>query len=151
MALPVEPRGTPELGRRIARLRGDLGWNQQELAERIGVSRTAVSHLEAGLSSPGERTVAILAGLFKVEPHELVAGTDYPAAKAERLPVVVCRYTEIELQLRLLAADEAHGLPLDGWADRLRDLVASAHDRREAEQVREALARLAGTSGTEHR
>ena len=40
-------------------------------------------------TTPGERTVALLAGLFKIEPHELVAGTDYPLAKAERLPVVV--------------------------------------------------------------
>ena len=58
---------------------------------RLGVSRTAVSHTEAGLSIPGERTVALLAGLFGMEPHELVAGTDYPSAKAERLPVVVAR------------------------------------------------------------
>ena len=41
------------------------------------------------MSDPGERTVALLAGVFKVEPHELVADTNYPAAKAERLPVVV--------------------------------------------------------------
>ena len=49
-------------------------------------------------------------GLFKLEPHELVEGTDYPTAKAERLPVVVCRYTEVELQLRLLELDEERGL-----------------------------------------
>jgi hypothetical protein len=45
---------------------------------------------------PGERTVALLAGLFKVEPAALVAGTAYPAAKAERLPAVVARHTEVE-------------------------------------------------------
>ena len=81
-----------------------LGWTQAELAERVGISRVAVSHLEAGISTPGERTVALLAGVFKVEPHELVAGTDYPAAKAERLPVVAARYTEVEHQLALLDA-----------------------------------------------
>ena len=76
------------LGRRIADQRGKLGLTQQELAERLAVSRTAVSHLEAGMTVPGERTVVLLAGLFKIEPHELVAGTNYPLAKAERLPVV---------------------------------------------------------------
>ena len=42
--------------------------------------------------------------MFKVEPHELVAQTDYPPAKAERLPVVAARYTEVEHQLALLDA-----------------------------------------------
>src|SRR5262245_30668168 len=82
------------LGRRIAAHRAKLGLTQQELADRLAISRVAVSHLESGLSDPGERTVTLLAGLFKVEPHELVAGTSYPSAKADRLPVVATRYTE---------------------------------------------------------
>src|SRR4051812_49532296 len=74
------------LGRRIADLRAKLGWTQQELAERLAISRVAVSHLEAGLTDPGERTVALLAGVFKVEPHELVAGPTKPLPQSERLP-----------------------------------------------------------------
>jgi hypothetical protein len=65
----------------------------------------AVSHLETDLNTPGERTVALLAGLFRMEPHELVAATSYPAAKADRLPLVVARWTEVEHQLALLARD----------------------------------------------
>ena len=99
----------PELGRRIADLRAKRAWTQADLAGRLGVSRTAVSHTEAGMSIPGERTVALLAGLFGMEPHELVAGTDYPSAKAERLPVVVARYTEVEHQLALLERDAGLG------------------------------------------
>jgi len=49
-------------------MRGSLGWTQQDLADRLAVSRVAVSHIEAGLRDPGERTVTLLAGLFKVEP-----------------------------------------------------------------------------------
>jgi transcriptional regulator with XRE-family HTH domain len=93
------------LHRRIARLRAEIGWTQQEIAERLAISRVAVSHVEAGLSIPSERTVTLLAGLFKIEPDQLVAGTSYPDAKAERLPLVACRYTEIELQLALLVRD----------------------------------------------
>jgi transcriptional regulator with XRE-family HTH domain len=133
------------LGRRIAALRGDLGWTQQDLAERLAVSRVAVSHLEAGMSVPGERTVALLAGLFKMEPHDLVAGTSYPPAKAERLPVVVTRYTEVELQLRLLERDLASGLDAaaaEDWRSRLTELLATTHDRRERECVEEALRSL---------
>jgi transcriptional regulator with XRE-family HTH domain len=98
---------TESLGRRIADHRAKRGWTQSDLAERLGVSRVAVSHLEAGMSTPGERTVALLAGLFKQEPHELVAGTNYPAAKADRLPLVVNQHTEAELQVALCEADLA--------------------------------------------
>ena len=101
------PRG-PEresLGRRIADHRGKRGWTQTDLAERLGISRVAVSHLEADMSTPGERTIALLAGLFKQEPHELVAGTTYPPAKADRLPLVANQYTEAEHQVALCDAD----------------------------------------------
>src|SRR5258708_23005679 len=93
------------LGRRIAAHRAKLGLTQQELADRLAVSRTAVSHLEAGMTVPGERTVVLLAGLFKVQPRELVAGTNYPVAKAERLPTVAARYTQIQLLVALLDND----------------------------------------------
>jgi transcriptional regulator with XRE-family HTH domain len=134
------------LGHRIAALRGDRGWTQQELAERLAISRVAVSHLEAGMSTPGERTIALLAGLFKLEPHELVEGTSYPTAKAERLPVVVCRYTEVELQLRLLELDEERGLDAPrraDWVERLRVLAKVTHDREETALLDATRRRLA--------
>jgi transcriptional regulator with XRE-family HTH domain len=130
------------LGRRVAALRTGLGWTQQELADRLAVSRVAVSHIEAGLRDPGERTVTLLAGLFKVEPWELVEGTSYPVAKAERLPAVVCRYTEVDLQLRLLEEDRSAGRSLDGWPDRLRLLLKSTYDRRERALVKDAISAL---------
>jgi transcriptional regulator with XRE-family HTH domain len=134
----------PELGRRIADLRAKRGWTQVDLASRLGVSRTAVSHAEAGLSIPGERTVALLAGLFGMEPHELVAGTDYPSAKAERLPVVVARHTEVEHQLALLERDLEWVEPLlrSEWVARLRALLADSHDPAERARLTEALRRL---------
>ena len=135
------------LGRRIAAHRAKLGLTQQELADRLAVSRVAVSHVESGLSDPGERTVTLLAGIFKVEPHELVAGTAYPTAKADRLPVVAARYTEIELQLELLDRDrtwldqvppaEAERV-LEHWRVRLRFLAAESHDAGELELVNES-------------
>lgn len=149
------PKHTDEgepLGRRIAELRAKLGWTQQELADRLAISRVAVSHLESGMSDAGERTVALLAGVFKMEPHELVAGTSYPAAKAERLPLVVARYTEVELQLELLANDlewierlspaEADQV-LERWRGVLGFLADVTHDRRERQLLGDALARVA--------
>jgi len=94
--------------------------------------------------------VALLAGVFKVEPHELVAGTRYPSAKAERLPVVVARHTEVELQLELFENDlqwferagGAHREVLEQWVARLAALEDDAYDRREREAVSAARRRL---------
>lgn len=142
------------LGRRIAEHRGKRGWTQADLAERLGISRVALSHLETDVSPPGERTVALLAGLFKLEPHELVAGTTYPSAKAERLPPVANRYTEAEFQVAQCEADLrwiARGPSLYGdqvlaqWDVALRRLARDCdrHDRDLVEacraQVRRAL------------
>ena len=138
------------LGRRVAKLRAELGWTQQELADRVAISRVAVSHLESDLSTAGERTVALMAGVFGMEPHELVAGTTYPVAKVDRLPLVVARHTEVELQCRLLDRDLAHhertrdGSVLDGWGDRLSELERMTFDPRQLELLataREALRR----------
>jgi transcriptional regulator with XRE-family HTH domain len=139
------------LGRRIADLRAKLGYTQQELAERLAVSRTAVSHLEAGMTVPGERTVVLLAGLFKMEPHELVAGTIYPVAKAERLPAVAARHTELELLVALLDNDLAwlertdgsfDRRVLDEWDARLLAADSSHLDLRERELLRDAMRRV---------
>jgi transcriptional regulator with XRE-family HTH domain len=136
------------LGRRIAKLRSELGWTQQQLAERVAVSRVALSHLETDLSTAGERTVTLLAGVFGLEPHELVAGTSYPSAKADRLPLVTARHTEAELQCRLLDRDLEIYLRtgdrkvLDGWAGRLAELGADAHDPGQRSLVEQAGARL---------
>lgn len=117
------------LGRRIAAFRTELGLTQQEVADRLGVSRVAVSHIEAGMSVPSERTVVLLAGLFKVEPHELVDGTQYPLAKAERLPPVAPRHTDVELQLALCENDldwvARTGVDARAVADRWRPALAA--------------------------
>jgi transcriptional regulator with XRE-family HTH domain len=118
------------IGARIARLRQERGWTQQTLAEWAAVSRVAVSHIEMDLSTPSERTITLFAGLFKMEPRDLVAGTTYPRAKAERLPFVACCYTTLELQLALLARDLA-------WLQRLQH---SPHWPRLAEELLESWA-----------
>ena len=149
-AHPVGPDGRERLGRRIAEVRAKLGWTQQQLAERLGISRVAVSHLESGTSVPGERTVALLAGLAKLDPHLLVAGTDYPDAKSDRLPLTAARYTEAELQQKLLEADLRWILAADrpiaaaelrGWLVRLTSIDAETVDPHERRLLADARAR----------
>jgi transcriptional regulator with XRE-family HTH domain len=90
-----------------------MGWTQQALADRLGISRVAVSHIEADISLPGERTITLLAGLFKVSPLDLVHGTTYPQAKVDRLPRMVCSYTPFEMAMALFENDMA-------WMDRIQ-------------------------------
>ena len=49
--------------------------------------------------------MTLLAGIFGMEPHDLVDGTTYSRAKSDRLPLVAARHTEVELQLALLERD----------------------------------------------
>jgi transcriptional regulator with XRE-family HTH domain len=142
-----QPDMPEALGARIARLRAERGWTQEQLAVRLAASRVAVSHFEMGLALPSERTVVLLAGLFKLEPYELVVGTSYPPAKAERLPGVACRYTEAEQQLALLrrdlewAARVASAKPqlVTEWRARLAGLIAASEDQGERKMLEEAL------------
>ena len=87
--------------------------------------------------------------MFKVEPHELVDGTDYPVAKAERLPVVAARYTEAEHRLALLDAQlaiaddvQARQRVVTEAREQLRLLLERTHDVRERELLRARLDQL---------
>ena len=150
MTRPASPAPS-HVGARIASLRAAHGYTQQELAARIAISRVALSNLESGRSVPGERTVTLLAGIFGLEPHELVEGTTYPTAKVDRLPLVAARHTEVELQLRLLDRDlrwlESAPVAVaervvEEWRRDLRSLRRSALDPRQRTLVDEALERL---------
>lgn len=145
------PLDSHHIGARIATLRARLGYTQQDLAARVAISRVALSNLESGRSVPGERTVTLLAGVFGMEPYELVDGTSYPTAKVDRLPLVAARHTEVELQLRLLDRDLRwlESAPaavaervVDEWRRDLRALRGATHDPRQRALVEEALARL---------
>lgn len=135
--------GHNALGHRIAALRAERGWTQNQLAARAAISRVALSHIEAGMSVPGERTVVLLAGLLHVEPHQLVEGTAYPIAKAERLPPSAPRYTELEHQLALLdLVLTGCPSPAERWWPVLDELEARTFDPTERSTIAQARQRL---------
>jgi transcriptional regulator with XRE-family HTH domain len=151
--VPSEPTDPPaqHVGRRIAVLRSELGLTQQELAARVAISRVALSNLESGRSEPGERTVTLLAGIFGMEPHELVDGSTYPVAKADRLPLVAARHTEVELQLALMDRDlrwlesaprQVAERVLAGWRRDLAELSQRTFDPRQRALIAAARERL---------
>ena len=143
----IDPRES--LGRKIARLRSERGWTQEQLAERLAVSRVAVSHIEMGLSVPSERTVVLLAGMFNCEPPQLVAGTSYPDAKRDRLPMTTARYTAIDLLAALLETDIAWvqagqtrpGLR-NAWLQRISEAYGAHSAQSDLHRLRELEARV---------
>ena len=54
------------MGEKIALLRRQRAWSQEELAEKLGVSRQSVSKWESGGSIPDLERVVRLAELFDV-------------------------------------------------------------------------------------
>ena len=53
-------------GERLKQLREEKGLNQQELGDKIGVSKDTVYRWEASKMQPKEDHVSFLAGFFKV-------------------------------------------------------------------------------------
>ena len=77
------------LGERIAYYRGKLGLSQGELAERLGVSRQAVSKWETDAGLPDLERLIALSRLYHITLDELVKGeTPEETAEApEEIPV----------------------------------------------------------------
>ncbi|HEX7183425.1 MAG TPA: helix-turn-helix transcriptional regulator [Thermoanaerobaculia bacterium] len=63
-----------EIGSRIVRLRKERGWSQAELARRLNVHRSRVSHWERGIHMPALETLSDLSALFGITLDFLVSG-----------------------------------------------------------------------------
>ena len=72
------------LGERIAYYRGALGLSQGELAEKLGVSRQAVSKWETDAGLPDLDRLIALSGLYNITLDELVKGAAPSPAPADR-------------------------------------------------------------------
>ena len=78
--------GFMNIGKRIAELRKERQWTQQELAEKIYVTDKAVSKWEQGLGCPELSTMIELSKIFGVSTDYLLKGEEYekkPEIKAE--------------------------------------------------------------------
>lgn len=71
-----------EVGAQIKKCRGNLGISQEELAERIYVSRQTISNWETGKSYPDIHSLVLLSTLFNVSLDQLIKG-DVEAMKKE--------------------------------------------------------------------
>ena len=75
-----------ETAKRLFEYRKANGFSQEELAEKIGVSRQAISKWERSESSPDTDNLIALAKLYGITIDELLNGTDAPKKIAEEQP-----------------------------------------------------------------
>lgn len=64
-----------ELSEKIKRFRKENGFSQEELAERLAVSRQAITKWETGIGIPDVVNLKALAGLFGITVDELLSDT----------------------------------------------------------------------------
>lgn len=63
-----------DFGERLAELRRERHLSQEELADRLGLSRQAISNWERAQSAPDTANLVALAGLYEVSLDELIEG-----------------------------------------------------------------------------
>lgn len=71
-----------ELGRRVQQLRKAKGFSQEELADRVGVSRQAVSKWESGQTAPDLERLLALGAQLDTTTDYLLKG-EHPAAREQ--------------------------------------------------------------------
>ena len=71
-------------GARLADLRKRRGYSQEALAEKLGLSRQAISKWERGESSPDTDTLIALARLYGVSLDELIDHTPTETVQKEQ-------------------------------------------------------------------
>ena len=65
-----------ELSERIAQVRKQAGLSQEQLGEKLGVSRQAVSKWESGQTNPDISYITAMCQLFNVSSDWLLFGED---------------------------------------------------------------------------
>ena len=71
-----------EFNNRLYQLRKQKGFSQEELANRLNVSRQTVSKWEVGASTPDMEKLVAISDLFDVSLDMLIMGKEAPAPEA---------------------------------------------------------------------
>ncbi len=62
------------IGKTIKKIRAEKGMTQEQLAERLHVTRQAVSNWEQGKTQPDVETLSAMAEVFEIPVEELIYG-----------------------------------------------------------------------------
>ncbi len=95
---------------RLTELRKSRGWSQEQLGERLGVTRQTVSKWELGSTTPEMEKLAAMSELFGISIDALVKGEGAPA---EELPTEKPKRTNTgRAHFEYKSARMVHGVPL---------------------------------------
>ena len=78
-------------GETLQMLRRQKGWSQEELAEKLELTRQTISKWELEQSSPDLDYIIALSDLFQVSTDYLIKGKEYAAEKQETAPVKIMK------------------------------------------------------------
>lgn len=74
---------------KLIELRKSKGWSQEELGDKLGVTRQTISKWELGFTTPEMEKIAALSELFGITTDELIKGTEPKTAAVfpeEKIP-----------------------------------------------------------------
>ncbi|HWN43412.1 MAG TPA: helix-turn-helix transcriptional regulator [Thermoanaerobaculia bacterium] len=93
------------LGDRIARLRRALGWNQSDLAARVGCKLAQISKYERNAYEPRLATLSRMAAVFGTSTDYLITGREAPHLEPDRLIAIWPALERLPRDLRNEIAD----------------------------------------------
>ena len=84
--LALQITGTVKIGLRIAQLRKERAWTQQELAEKLGIAQQTLAHYEVARIRLPASTLPLLSMLFMTPIDDLVGHTQFAKQASKRGP-----------------------------------------------------------------
>lgn len=104
---------------KLMELRKSCGWSQEELGEKLGVTRQTVSKWELGETTPEMEKIAAISELFGISTDELIKGSAAQTAS----PTGQAVFTEKRVH-GYTSKRTWHGLPLVQIAKNAKGVVA---------------------------
>lgn len=148
--IPFRPRGAERevihmsMGARLAQARRGQNMTQEQLAEKLGVTRQAVSRWESDTAYPETDKIVRMAALFGVSCDYLLGASNEPSPMGDKPPSPVTRLLREAVGRKVLLAfyeendfifcDWSRILDFDGgWAN--VEFVREKRDRRETRLI----------------
>lgn len=102
---------------KLTELRHSRGWSQEQLGERLGVTRQTVSKWELGSTTPELEKLAMMSDIFGVSTDELIKGEPQEASRPSEPsePAEAIQYTKplrSRLHFEYKSRRTVRGLPL---------------------------------------
>jgi len=88
---------------KVKSMRKGMGWTQDELARRVGVSRSCVGNWEQGLREPDFETTEALADVFNCDIDYLVGKKSDNNLSVDEMYVIECMRADTNTKERLIS------------------------------------------------